>query len=62
MSQQQIGKLEDPDENPSLETLTKVGRALGLEVSVGFERPDRVSIPSVARAPRAVAKRAATRR
>jgi putative transcriptional regulator len=40
VSQQQIAKLEDPDENPSLETLAKVARALGLEVNVGFERPD----------------------
>jgi predicted transcriptional regulator len=39
VSQQQIAKLEDPDENPSLETLAKVARALGLEVNVGFERP-----------------------
>jgi transcriptional regulator with XRE-family HTH domain/predicted RNase H-like HicB family nuclease len=37
VSQQQIAKLENPDENPSLETLDKVGRALGLQVSVGFE-------------------------
>ena len=37
VSQQQIAKLEDPDENPSLETLAKVGRALGLHVSVHFE-------------------------
>jgi transcriptional regulator with XRE-family HTH domain len=40
VSQQQIAKLESPDENPSLETLSKVARALGLEVSVGLERPD----------------------
>jgi predicted RNase H-like HicB family nuclease/DNA-binding XRE family transcriptional regulator len=45
ISQQQIAKLEDPDENPSLETLAKVGRALGLDVSIGFERPDRFSLP-----------------
>jgi putative transcriptional regulator len=42
VSQQQIAKLEDPDENPSLETLAKVARALGLEVNVGFERPDTI--------------------
>ena len=45
VSQQQITKLEKPDENPSLETLSKVARALGLEVSVGLERPD--TMPSV---------------
>lgn len=45
VSQQQIAKLEDPDENPSLETLAKVGRALGLEVAVDFERPAPVSVP-----------------
>jgi DNA-binding XRE family transcriptional regulator/predicted RNase H-like HicB family nuclease len=45
VSQQQIAKLEDPDENPSLETLAKVARALGLEVDVTFERPERVSLP-----------------
>ena len=45
VSQQQIAKLEDPDENPSLETLAKVARALGLEVDVAFERPERVSLP-----------------
>jgi DNA-binding XRE family transcriptional regulator/predicted RNase H-like HicB family nuclease len=47
VSQQQIAKLENPDENPSLETLAKVARALGLEVNVGFERPD--TIPSFTR-------------
>jgi transcriptional regulator with XRE-family HTH domain len=45
INQQQIAKLEDPDENPSLETLAKVGRALGLEVSVAFEKPDRLRLP-----------------
>lgn len=45
VSQQQIAKLENPDENPSLETLEKVARALGLAVNVGFERPD--TIPSL---------------
>lgn len=45
VSQQQIAKLENPDENPTLETLEKVGKALGLQVTVGFGDPDRVSIP-----------------
>jgi DNA-binding XRE family transcriptional regulator/predicted RNase H-like HicB family nuclease len=45
VSQQQIAKLEDPDENPSIETLAKVARALGLEVNIGFERPD--TLPSM---------------
>jgi antitoxin HicB len=46
VSQQQIAKLEDPDENPSLETLEKVGRALGLQVSVEFIPLERVSLPA----------------
>ena len=46
VSQQQIAKLEDPDENPSLETLAKVGAALGLQVHIGFERVDEVSVPT----------------
>jgi DNA-binding XRE family transcriptional regulator/predicted RNase H-like HicB family nuclease len=63
VSQQQIGKLEDPDENPSLETLAKVGRALGLEVTVGFERPDRLSVPPpMSTAVRGASRRAAGRR
>lgn len=45
VSQQQIAKLEDPDENPSLETLEKVARALGLEVSIGFEEPHALPVP-----------------
>src|SRR5579863_1445108 len=46
VSQQQIAKLENPDENPSLETIQKVARALGLEVNVEFERPDTMPSPS----------------
>jgi predicted RNase H-like HicB family nuclease/DNA-binding XRE family transcriptional regulator len=34
VTQQQIAKLEDPDENPTLQTLEKVATALGLSVSV----------------------------
>lgn len=45
VSQQQIAKLEDPDENPSLETLEKVGKALGLLVSVEFVPVERVFLP-----------------
>jgi DNA-binding XRE family transcriptional regulator len=37
VSQQQVAKLEDPDENPTLETLSKLAGALGLTVSVNFE-------------------------
>jgi DNA-binding XRE family transcriptional regulator/predicted RNase H-like HicB family nuclease len=36
VSQQQIAKLEDPDENPTLETIARVSRALGLEVDVSL--------------------------
>jgi DNA-binding XRE family transcriptional regulator/predicted RNase H-like HicB family nuclease len=45
VSQQQIAKLEDPDENPTLETLEKVGKALGLAVTLGFDPPGRISVP-----------------
>jgi predicted RNase H-like HicB family nuclease/DNA-binding XRE family transcriptional regulator len=45
VSQQQIAKLEDPDENPTLETLEKVGRALGLNVSLALEMPHPLSLP-----------------
>lgn len=48
VSQQQIAKLENPDENPSLETLAKVARALGLEVNIGFERPEVMHPPTTA--------------
>jgi len=44
ISQQQIAKLENPGENPTVETLEKLGRALGLTVSVTFER--RVDVKS----------------
>jgi DNA-binding XRE family transcriptional regulator/predicted RNase H-like HicB family nuclease len=45
VSQQQIAKLENPDENPSLETLEKVARALKLAVNVSFERPETIALP-----------------
>jgi DNA-binding XRE family transcriptional regulator/predicted RNase H-like HicB family nuclease len=48
VTQQQIAKLENPDENPSLDTLAKVGRALGLELVVGFERREHISVPPAA--------------
>jgi transcriptional regulator with XRE-family HTH domain/predicted RNase H-like HicB family nuclease len=48
VSQQQIAKLEDPDENPSLETLQKVGEALGLQVSVEFVPLEWMSLPAAA--------------
>jgi predicted transcriptional regulator len=34
VSQQQIAKLEDPDENPTLATLEKVFDALGVQVDL----------------------------
>jgi DNA-binding XRE family transcriptional regulator/predicted RNase H-like HicB family nuclease len=40
VSQQQIAKLENPDMNPSLETLDKVGRALGLTLDVSFAKSE----------------------
>lgn len=36
VSQQQIAKLEDPDENPTIGTLTKVAQALRVAVDVSF--------------------------
>lgn len=36
VSQQQIAKLENPDENPTLKTIEKVSKALGLEVEISF--------------------------
>ena len=59
VSQQQIAKLEDPDENPSLETLQKVGRALGLEVSVEFVPSDWMRLPAWAATAGSLATRAA---
>lgn len=49
VSQQQVAKLENPDENPTLETLQKVGKALGVDVIVAFEKTDRISVPPVVR-------------
>jgi predicted RNase H-like HicB family nuclease/DNA-binding XRE family transcriptional regulator len=45
VSQQQIAKLENPDENPTLETLEKVVKALGLRVSLDLIEPSRISVP-----------------
>jgi DNA-binding XRE family transcriptional regulator/predicted RNase H-like HicB family nuclease len=45
VKQQQIAKLEDPDENPTLETLEKVAKALGLSVHIGLQEAARVSLP-----------------
>jgi predicted RNase H-like HicB family nuclease/DNA-binding XRE family transcriptional regulator len=50
VKQQQIAKLEDPDENPTLETLEKVAKALGLTVDIGLEAAPRISIPAPAAA------------
>lgn len=36
VSQQQIAKLERPDSNPTLETLEKVAKALGMRLEVGL--------------------------
>jgi predicted RNase H-like HicB family nuclease/DNA-binding XRE family transcriptional regulator len=47
VKQQQIAKLENPDENPTLETIEKVAKALGLSVTLGLEDADRISIPSL---------------
>jgi predicted RNase H-like HicB family nuclease/DNA-binding XRE family transcriptional regulator len=38
VSQQQIAKLENPDENPTVETLDKVARALRLSLDLTFSK------------------------
>jgi DNA-binding XRE family transcriptional regulator/predicted RNase H-like HicB family nuclease len=38
VSQQMISKLEDPDHNPTLETLEKVAQALGVRLRVSLEK------------------------
>ena len=45
VSQQQIAKLENPDENPTLETFAKVAKALKLDVTIGLEPQPRMSLP-----------------
>jgi DNA-binding XRE family transcriptional regulator/predicted RNase H-like HicB family nuclease len=45
VSQQQVAKLEDPDENPTLETLEKVGKALQLDVTIEFAPAPSISVP-----------------
>jgi transcriptional regulator with XRE-family HTH domain/predicted RNase H-like HicB family nuclease len=45
VSQQQIAKLENPDENPSLETLDKVAAALRLQIAIQFEPLEDVVLP-----------------
>lgn len=52
VTQQQVAKVEDPDQNPSIETLEKIARALGCELNVGFEPLKRFSAPPPARAAR----------
>ncbi|MBX3205128.1 MAG: type II toxin-antitoxin system HicB family antitoxin [Labilithrix sp.] len=60
VTQQAIAKLEDPDANPSLETLQRVADALGLEVRLSLELPA-VFEPRKAH-PRRSTRRAAERR
>jgi len=45
VTQQQIAKLEDPDENPSLDTLERIAKALGRGVDVALESAVRLSVP-----------------
>ena len=49
VSQQQINKLEDPDENPKIETLEKVARALGLTLDVSLIEAPGVALPPARR-------------
>lgn len=57
VSQQQIAKLENPDENPTLDTLDKVSRALGLHLTLEFETPERFSVPPMPRPAKMRARR-----
>ncbi|HXH40648.1 MAG TPA: type II toxin-antitoxin system HicB family antitoxin [Thermoanaerobaculia bacterium] len=38
VSQQQIAKLEDPDANPTIETIMKVARAFDMDLLVSFKK------------------------
>ena len=38
VSQQQIAKLEDPDANPTIETITKVAKAFDMNLLVSFRK------------------------
>ena len=39
LTQQQIAKLEDPDANPTIETVTKVAKAFDMNLLVSFQKP-----------------------
>lgn len=45
VTQQQIAKLEDPDENPSILTVEKVARALGLALDVSLTEVRAMRVP-----------------
>jgi HTH-type transcriptional regulator/antitoxin HipB len=45
VSQQQIAKLENPDENPTVETIEKVSHALNLEADMTFRPSERIDFP-----------------
>jgi DNA-binding XRE family transcriptional regulator/predicted RNase H-like HicB family nuclease len=45
VTQQQIAKLEDPDENPSILTVEKVAKALGLALNVSLTEVLPVQVP-----------------
>ena len=49
VSQQAVAKLEDPDANPSLETVARVADALGLEVHLDFGAPESFKAPPTRR-------------
>jgi predicted RNase H-like HicB family nuclease/DNA-binding XRE family transcriptional regulator len=62
VSQQQIAKLENPDENPTLATLSKVADALGLTLDVSFapaKKPPTPAPTPARRTARKVTRRAA---
>jgi DNA-binding XRE family transcriptional regulator/predicted RNase H-like HicB family nuclease len=53
VSQQQIAKLENPDENPTLGTLRKVAEALGLQLTLDVAARSRfASVRQAIRSPR----------
>lgn len=45
VTQQQIAKIEDPDENPTLKTVSTVAKALGLFADLRFVQPPPFPLP-----------------
>lgn len=61
VTQQAIAKIEDPDANPTLDTLSKVATALGLTVEVTMKKTDSYRELAAVRPPRVRAARRVAR-